>query len=82
MAKTGERIPVNLAASIIYEGARESATVGLFTDLRDYPLYNRVRRLFYPGEPPVSTVVEVSGMLPSREVIVEVEATAFIPRKT
>ena len=53
--------------------------VQYFTDLRDYPLYNRVRRLFYPGEPPVSTVVEVSGMLPSREVRIEVEATAFIP---
>ena len=56
--------------------------VQYFTDLRDYPLYNRVRHLFYPGEPPVSTVVQVSGMLPSHEVIVEVEATAFIPRKT
>lgn len=33
--RAGERIPVNLAASIIYEGAREAATVGLFTDLRD-----------------------------------------------
>jgi len=54
--------------------------VQYFTDLRDYPLYNRVRRLFYPGEPPVSTVVEVSGMLPSREVRIEVEATAFIPQ--
>lgn len=53
--------------------------VQYFTDLRDYPLYNRVRRLFYPGEPPVSTVVEVSGMLPSRAVRVEVEATAHIP---
>ena len=53
--------------------------VQYFTDLRDYPLYARVRRLFYPGEPPVSTVVEVSGMLPSREVRIEVEATAFIP---
>ena len=53
--------------------------VQYFTDLRDYPLYNRVRRLFYPGEPPVSTVVEVSGMLPSREVRIEVEATACIP---
>lgn len=56
--------------------------VQYFTDLRDYALYNRVRRLFFPGEPPVSTVVEVSGMLPSRQVIVEVEATAFIPRPT
>jgi enamine deaminase RidA (YjgF/YER057c/UK114 family) len=55
--------------------------VQYFTDLRDYPLYNRVRRLYYPGEPPVSTVVEVSGMLPSREVRIEVEATAFIPLK-
>ncbi|MFZ5443598.1 MAG: PAS domain S-box protein [Myxococcota bacterium] len=35
VARTGERIPVNLAASIIYEGTRETATVGLFTDLRD-----------------------------------------------
>jgi len=53
--------------------------VQYFTDLRDYPLYNRVRRLFYPAEPPVSTVVEVSGMLPSRAVRIEVEATAHIP---
>lgn len=35
ISRTGERIPVNLAASIIYEGTRETATVGLFTDLRD-----------------------------------------------
>jgi len=55
--------------------------VQYFTDLRDYPLYARVRRLFYPGEPPVSTVVEVSGMLPSRQVRIEVEATAHIPRQ-
>jgi enamine deaminase RidA (YjgF/YER057c/UK114 family) len=53
--------------------------VQYFTDLRDYPLYNRVRRLFYPGEPPVSTVIEVSAMLPSRTVRIEVEATACIP---
>jgi enamine deaminase RidA (YjgF/YER057c/UK114 family) len=53
--------------------------VQYFTDLRDYPLYSRVRRLFYPGEPPVSTVVEVSGMLPSRQVRIEVEGTAHIP---
>ena len=53
--------------------------VQYFTDLRDYPLYSRVRRQFYPGEPPISTVVEVSGMLPSREVRIEVEGTAHIP---
>ena len=35
ISKQGERIPVNLSASILYEGTRETATVGLFTDLRD-----------------------------------------------
>jgi enamine deaminase RidA (YjgF/YER057c/UK114 family) len=53
--------------------------VQYFTDLRDYPLYNRVRRSFFPEAPPASTVVEVSGMLPSRQVRIEVEATAYIP---
>lgn len=53
--------------------------VQYFRDLRDYPGYARVRRLFFPEEPPVSTVVEVSGMLPSRAVLVEVEATAYLP---
>lgn len=33
--REGEKIPVNMTASIIYEGARETATVGIFTDLRD-----------------------------------------------
>ncbi|MGQ0508563.1 MAG: PAS domain S-box protein [Myxococcaceae bacterium] len=35
VTKKGERVPVNMTASIIYEGERESATVGIFTDLRD-----------------------------------------------
>jgi PAS domain S-box-containing protein len=35
ISRTGDRIPVSLSASIIFEGNRESATVGLFTDLRD-----------------------------------------------
>ena len=35
MSKTGERIPVSMSAAIIYEGAREIGTVGIFTDLRD-----------------------------------------------
>lgn len=33
--KGGERVPVNMTASIVYEGPREVATVGIFTDLRD-----------------------------------------------
>ena len=56
--------------------------VQYFKDLRDYPLYNQVRRQFFPTDPPVSTVVEVSGMLPTPEILVEVEATAYLPRKS
>lgn len=53
--------------------------VQYFRDLRDYPRYNAVRRQFFPDEPPVSTVVEVSAMLPNERVLVEVEATAYLP---
>ena len=51
--------------------------VQYFRDLRHYPVYNRVRGLFCP-EPVVSTVVEVNRMLPSDEVLIEVEATASL----
>jgi signal transduction histidine kinase len=33
--KGGELVPVNMTASIVYEGGREVATVGIFSDLRD-----------------------------------------------
>ncbi|MBX7113264.1 MAG: PAS domain S-box protein [Myxococcaceae bacterium] len=33
--RSGERIPVSMTATILYEGAKELATVGIFTDLRD-----------------------------------------------
>jgi PAS domain S-box-containing protein len=33
--RSGELVPVNMTASILYEGSREVATVGIFTDLRD-----------------------------------------------
>jgi 2-iminobutanoate/2-iminopropanoate deaminase len=51
--------------------------VQYFRDLRHYPAYNRVRQLFCPAGV-VSTVVEVSGMLPSSHVLLEVEATALL----
>ncbi len=51
--------------------------VQYFRDLRHYPAYNRVRQIFCPAGV-VSTVVEVSGMLPSSEVLVEVEATVVL----
>ncbi len=51
--------------------------VQYFRDLRHYPAYNRVRNIFCPAGV-VSTVVEVSGMLPSADVLVEVEATVLL----
>jgi enamine deaminase RidA (YjgF/YER057c/UK114 family) len=51
-----------------------------FRDLDHFPLYSRVRKTFFPGEPPASTVVEVSAMLPSADILIEVEATAYLPR--
>ena len=51
--------------------------VQYFRDLRHYPAYNRVRGLFF-ADPVVSTVVEVSRMLPSDEVLVEIEATVHL----
>ena len=52
--------------------------VQYFKDLDHFPHYSRVRKLFFPGEPPASTVVEVSGMLPSPDILIEVEATAYL----
>jgi enamine deaminase RidA (YjgF/YER057c/UK114 family) len=54
--------------------------VQYFRDLDHFPYYSRVRKLFFPGEPPVSTVVQVSEMLPTAEILIEVEATAWLPR--
>jgi enamine deaminase RidA (YjgF/YER057c/UK114 family) len=53
--------------------------VQYFRNLNDFPRYNTVRRMFFPDTPPVSTVVEVSAMMPSAEILIEVEATAFLP---
>ncbi len=53
--------------------------VQYFRDLSDFPRYNTVRRMFFPDTPPVSTVVEVSAMMPSDEIVIEVEATAWLP---
>lgn len=53
--------------------------VQYFRNLNDFPRYNGVRRMFFPDAPPVSTVVEVSAMMPSDEILIEVEATAYLP---
>ena len=53
--------------------------VQYFKNLDHFPYYSRVRKLFFSGEPPVSTVVEVSAMLPTADILIEVEATAYLP---
>ncbi|TVS03333.1 MAG: RidA family protein [Rhodobacteraceae bacterium] len=52
--------------------------VQYFRNLDHFPRYNTVRRMFFPDAPPVSTVVEVSAMMPSPEILIEVEATAWL----
>ena len=52
-----------------------------FRDLRDFPIYNRVRRSFFGDNPPASTVVQISELLPTPESLLEVEAVAHIPLK-
>lgn len=52
--------------------------VQYFRDLRHYPFYNRVRGLFYPTQPPASTVVEVARFMPGDAALIEVEATIHL----
>jgi enamine deaminase RidA (YjgF/YER057c/UK114 family) len=46
------------------------------TDLTDFPAYNRIRNNFLGDSPPASTVVEVTGLLPSPEARLEVDVVA------
>jgi len=73
-----------IRATVEDAGGQMSDVVKLvqyFRNLDHFPYYSRVRRRFFPGEPPASTVVEVSAMLPSADILVEVEATAWLPLK-
>lgn len=54
--------------------------VQYFKNLDHFPHYSRVRKQFFPNESPISTVVEVSAMLPTADILIEVEATAYLPR--
>lgn len=70
-----------IRATVEDAGARMDQVVRLvqyFRDLDHFPHYSRVRRHFFPGTPPASTVVEVSAMLPSPDILIEVEATVWL----
>jgi enamine deaminase RidA (YjgF/YER057c/UK114 family) len=51
-------------------------------DLRDFPVFDRVRALFFPDNPPASTVIQVSELLPTPESLLEVDATAYVPGRS
>ena len=51
-----------------------------FCNLRDFPIYNEVRAKFF-RDPPASTVVRVVELLPTPDILLEVEAIAHIPKK-
>jgi enamine deaminase RidA (YjgF/YER057c/UK114 family) len=73
-----------IRATVESAGGQMSDVVKLvqyFRNLDHFPLYSRVRKVFFPGEPPASTVVEVSAMLPTADILIEVEATAYVPMK-
>ena len=50
-----------------------------FCDLRDFPIYNKIRAEFFGDTPPASTVIRVLELLPTPESLLEVEAVAHIP---
>jgi enamine deaminase RidA (YjgF/YER057c/UK114 family) len=51
-----------------------------FVDLRDFPVYNHVRAMYFP-DPPASTVVRVVELLPTPDTLLEVQAVAHIPER-
>jgi len=56
--------------------------VQYFRNLDHFPCYSSVRRLFFPDLAPASTVVQVSAMLPTDDIVIEVEATVYLPLGT
>lgn len=71
-----------IRATVEAAGGQMSDVIKLvqyFRNLDHFPHYSRVRKLFFSGEPPASTVLEVSAMLPTADILIEVEATAYVP---
>ena len=75
-------VPESIRRTVASAGGQMSDVIKLvqyFRNLDHFPYYSRVRKLFYPDQPPVSTVVQVSEMLPDATVLIEVEATVWLP---
>ncbi|HEX7265429.1 MAG TPA: RidA family protein [Candidatus Dormibacteraeota bacterium] len=48
------------------------------TDIGDFAAINDVRREFFHGDPPASTMVEVAALIDKR-LVIEIEAVALVP---
>jgi reactive intermediate/imine deaminase len=48
------------------------------TDIGDFGAINDVRREFFHGEPPASTMVEVAALVDKR-LVIEIEGVALVP---
>jgi enamine deaminase RidA (YjgF/YER057c/UK114 family) len=71
----------NLRKTVEAAGGTLNDVVNLtqyFVDLRDFPVYNRIRAMFFEI-PPASTCVQVRGLLPTEQSLLEVQAVAHIP---
>jgi 2-iminobutanoate/2-iminopropanoate deaminase len=47
-------------------------------DVKQFDLIHKVRREFFPAEPPASTMVEVTGLVDDR-LLIEINAIAALP---
>lgn len=58
--KRGERVPVNMTASVVYQDGAEVATVGIFSDLRDRI---RIEQRLLQAQEKLSVTAEQQAML-------------------
>jgi 2-iminobutanoate/2-iminopropanoate deaminase len=73
----------SLRRTVVAAGGTLNDVVNLtqyFTDLHDFPIYNRIRGEFFEN-PPASTCVRVIELLPTSTSRLEVQATAYIPQR-
>jgi len=74
----------NMRAALEMAGAELSDVVKLtcfLVDQRAFAAYAAVKRELFPSNPPAGTVVIVTGLI-AQGALLEVEATAFRPRRT
>ncbi len=83
MARQAEQVFENIKAILEANGAAMNDVVKVntyLTDVSQRPALAEVRARYFTGDPPASTLVEVSR-LALEGLLIEVEVTAAIPRR-